>query len=160
MDNDIQELADGTLRAADLVKRLNQAVRNEEDETLSVRIRPVALRAIESARPRWKDEPESRGIAVAIVTDIGDVPPIRTTASGLHDIFVNLLFNAVDELPDGGTIHIGAKLLVEVVELTVRDDGGDSRSGVRAFLLNQSDRWHRPRVTYRVRYGDTLGRQV
>ncbi len=48
---------------------------------------------------------------------------IGGTPSELRDIVANLLFNAVDALPRGGTIHIQTQAVEEGVQLTVRDTG-------------------------------------
>jgi PAS domain S-box-containing protein len=150
---DIQDMVDGTLQAAELVKRLNLAVRSQEDGIRSVHIGSVALKAIEAARPRWKDEPESRGIAIAVITDIGDLPPIQATESGLHDIFTNLLSNGIDALPESGTIRVVAKLLSDAVELTVSDNGVGMEAATRQRVFE-------PFFTTKAAVGTGLGLSI
>lgn len=150
---DIQDMVDGTLQAAELVKRLNLAVRSQEDGTRSVHIGSVALKAIEAARPRWKDEPESWGIAIVVVTEIGDLPPIQATESGLHDIFTNLLFNGIDALPEGGTVRVETKLLADTVELTVSDNGVGMDAATRQRVFE-------PFFTTKAAVGTGLGLSI
>jgi PAS domain S-box-containing protein len=119
-----EEIIAGARRARDLVQRLNQAVRGaDETERVAVPANQVIRDAIQAARPRWKDEAEAQGIAIEVATNLGDIPTIRGTGTGLHDIFLNLLFNAVDAMPGGGTITIDTQPVDDGVRLTVRDTG-------------------------------------
>ena len=124
------------LRARDLVHRLHLSTRGiEEGKLRSVQLNAIVREAVLASRPRWKDESEAKGIALEVVTDLDDVPPIRGTESSLLDIFVNLIFNAVDAMPEGGAIAICTKRDAEVVLVTVSDTGMgmDEETGRRIF---------------------------
>ena len=111
-------------RATDLVARLHQATRADEEQDLqAIAVENIVQEAVETARPRWKDEPESRGITIRLHTELGDLPPARCTASGLYDLLINLIFNAVDALPAGGDIIITATSDDTSVQLNIRDTG-------------------------------------
>ena len=111
-------------RARDLVSRLNQAVRAERaDHLVPVSLNEQVLEVVEMARPRWKDEPESRGISVDVVTQLRGVPDIRGIVAELDDTILNLLLNAVQAMPDGGTITIATQVVKDGVQLTVSDSG-------------------------------------
>ena len=121
---DAEAIIAGARRARDLVQRLNLAARGaDETERVPVPVNQIIRDAIQAARPRWKDEAEARGIAIEVATNLGDVPTIRGTGTGLHDILLNLLFNAVDAMPEGGTITIDTQSVDDGVRLTVRDTG-------------------------------------
>ena len=121
---DAEAIFAAAIRARDLVRRLHRSVRGEETDSMEpVSLDEVVREAVHEASPRWKDEPEARGITVEVVTDLVDVPPIEGTQSGLHNILINLLFNAVDAMPEGGTLKIGTKTAGEDVQLTVSDTG-------------------------------------
>ena len=110
-------------RAAELVRRLNRAVQSKEEALHAVEVLPIVHEVVEVTQPRWKADQESRGIAIDLVTTLEDVPPIQATASELHDMLVNLIINAVDALPEGGTITLGTQAMVDYVHLTVHDTG-------------------------------------
>jgi PAS domain S-box-containing protein len=119
-----EEIIAGARRARDLVQRLNLAARGaDETERVPVPVNQIIRDAIQAARPRWKDEAEARGIAIEVATNLGDVPTVRGTGTGLHDILLNLLFNAVDAMPEGGTLTIDTQSVDDGVRLTVRDTG-------------------------------------
>ena len=121
---EIEAIIRSARRARDLVQSLHDAVQESGEVTLQpVRVNQVVQGAVQVAQPRWKDEPESRGLPIAVVTQLEEVPPIKGTVSGLHDILVNLLFNAVDASPEGGTITIATQAVEEGVQLLVSDTG-------------------------------------
>ena len=123
-------------RARDLVTHLNQAVRAGQEEPLG----PVGLNeqvrvVVDMARPRWRDEPESRGVTVDVVAELGETPAIRGSAPELGAAILNLVLNAVDSMPDGGIITIATQVVDAGVQLTVEDTGVgmDEETRRRAF---------------------------
>jgi len=109
--------------ARDVVQRLQRSVRTEREDLYPVPVDEIVQQAVETSRPRWKDEAEAQGASIDVVTDIGDVPHIRGTRSDLHSILLNLLFNAVDAMPEGGKISLRACEEESEVWLRVRDTG-------------------------------------
>jgi PAS domain S-box-containing protein len=112
-------------RARELVQRLYQAVRGEEEEPLTpISVNDVIQEAMRTAQPRWKDEAEARGIPIEVTTDLDkNAFPVQGTQAGFNDIIVNLLFNAVDAMPDGGTIRIVSRFADGKGVVTVSDTG-------------------------------------
>ncbi len=51
------------------------------------------------------------------------LPSVRGTSTGIRHVFLNLLLNARDASPPGGTIHIGGRVEKRWVIVTVRDEG-------------------------------------
>ncbi|MDP6777314.1 MAG: ATP-binding protein, partial [Candidatus Latescibacteria bacterium] len=111
-------------RAATLVGRLHRAVRREEQgRPAPVEVNEVMEEVVEATRPRWADEAQAQGIAIEVQPDLGDVPQILGTRTGLHDILASLLSNSVDAMPKGGTISIVTRETGDSVTVTVRDTG-------------------------------------
>jgi PAS domain S-box-containing protein len=121
---DVDNILTAGQRASDLVHRLHLSVRGVEERNFQpVSINEVIQEAVRTSRPRWKDEPESAGISVELERHLANVPAIRGTVSRLHDILTNLIFNAVDAMPDGGTITVATQLVDDYVQFTFRDTG-------------------------------------
>ena len=71
-------------------------------------------------RPYWYNEPRRQGIAIELERDLQSTPSVRGVPTELREIFVNLILNAVQAMPDGG-------------RLTLRT-GYDEERGVRAVV--------------------------
>jgi PAS domain S-box-containing protein len=119
-----EHIVESAMRAKGLVERLNRAVQGEKKESIQqVHVVETVLEAIQESRPRWKDEAEASGVSIEVSTDLQDVPSVTATRSGLQDIVINLIFNAVDALPSGGTITISTRKLDDAVLVRVGDNG-------------------------------------
>ena len=112
-------------RAAELVERLRQAMRAQvgDDSLEPVSLPQVIEPVIQVLRPRWQKGLESADATIGVTTHLQEVPPIRGTADDMRDIFVQLLTNAVEAMPQGGAIEIRARTHEDSVELTVSDTG-------------------------------------
>ena len=138
-DPDIRESADqiaaSVLKAQDIIKRLNESVRGTEEEIERVDLNAVIEEAIQTTSPRWKDEAEAQGIAIEITTELEEISPIKGTRSGVLNILLNLLFNAVDAMPAGGTIMLRTRMDGDEMYLSVADTGigMDEEMRQRAF---------------------------
>jgi signal transduction histidine kinase len=62
------------------------------------------------------------GIAVERRPD-GDLPPVMADAGQLGVVFRNIIQNAVEAMPGGGKLEVGAAVNGSNVEVTVRDTG-------------------------------------
>lgn len=124
--------------AANVVRGLREfcRVRGEGEVFAPVRVGEVVEQAVALTRPRWKDEAQARGRRIAVEVDVPpDVPAVAGNASELRELLTNVIFNAVDALPNGGTIAIAARGEQDFVALAVRDDGTGMTEEVRRRCL-------------------------
>ena len=84
----------------------------------SCRLAPVSLNrtieqvAVSHAVLRWRDLPQRRGIAIGVAAgSSADVPEIMGVEGEIRDALTNLIFNAVDAMPDGGAITLRTRFL-------------------------------------------------
>jgi CheY-like chemotaxis protein/anti-sigma regulatory factor (Ser/Thr protein kinase) len=77
----------------------------------TVDVRQLIDEVLEMTRSRWKDEAEDRGIRYEIRVKGDSVPPVEGEPSEIREARTNILFNAIDAMPDGGavTFTTGAK---------------------------------------------------
>ena len=95
--------------ATNIVKRLREFYRQREDDDvfLPVDLNALVPQAVSLTQPKWKDQAMANGIAIKIATELqADIPPISGNAAELREALTNLIFNAVDAMPNGGTITI------------------------------------------------------
>jgi len=130
------DIVTSATRARDLVRQLNQVVRRDVEYTLEpVDINTVINQAIRATRPRWGDEAESKGIKYSIQTDFPETTWVSATVTGVHDMLLNFIFNAVDAMPKGGDIHIKTECTKKGTRLSITDTGTgmDAETARRVF---------------------------
>ncbi|HVW72915.1 MAG TPA: PAS domain-containing protein [Rhizomicrobium sp.] len=91
------------------VGRMRDFYRRGEPETAlqAVNLNELVPQVVELTRARWSDMPQQRGIVITVVTELEpDLPAILGNPSEIREIATNLIFNAVDAMPQGGTITI------------------------------------------------------
>jgi PAS domain S-box-containing protein len=73
---------------------------------LNVLIQQVAA----LTRARWNDMPQERGTVINFTTDLQPrLPAVMGVESEIRDALVNLVFNAIDAMPRGGTLTLRTK---------------------------------------------------
>lgn len=60
---------------------------------------------------------------IEIRTDVQDTPPLKIDPDQIQQVFLNLILNARDAMPDGGSLDISVKKLNGFVELAFADSG-------------------------------------
>jgi len=107
-----------------IVRRIQTFGRpTDPDRTDQVDLSKVVREVVDLTTPKWKTEPERRGCSIHIETDLAQVPLIETPGSAWQEILSNLIFNAVDALPEGGIIGISTRCEAGQIELSVADTG-------------------------------------
>lgn len=100
-------------------------------QTRLIDLNAVIRDTVDLTRPRWKAAPEREGQKVEISLKLSDIPQVRSTASAWEEILSNLIFNAVDAMPGGGTIAISTRAEAEQVVVVVADTGTGMDEAVR-----------------------------
>jgi signal transduction histidine kinase len=111
--------------ARHVVSRLREFYRprGAEDVRVSVDLNGVVEQAISLTSPKWKGERRAEGVQISMVTDLKVIPPVAGSAADLREVLTNFIFNAVDAMPVGGTIHIATRMQDERVCVSVSDTG-------------------------------------
>ncbi len=60
---------------------------------------------------------------IAITKQFGDIPPIECAPGQINQVFLNLINNAIQAIPDTGNITIKSELVKDRVIIIVEDDG-------------------------------------
>src|SRR5205823_9118319 len=111
----IREMCEITARAAieggQALKRLLSFARSQEivGETEIVEIEEVVREAARLTAPRWRDASQAEGRPISLAVQTEKDCTIEGAASAVREALINLSFNAVDALPDGGTIQVACR---------------------------------------------------
>lgn len=73
--------------------------------------------------PRWRDAPQAEGKPIHLTVDAAPDLAVQGSSPALREAITNLIFNAVDALPDGGWIQLVARPQDKRVIIEVRDSG-------------------------------------
>lgn len=124
MVGNVEKIVDSARRCSAIVRRIQTFGRPIDiTQTERVNLNHVVRDTIEITRPKWKTAAERDGRHVSIETDLGDIPEILSTPSAWEEILSNLVFNAVDAMPEGGTIRMETREVGGQVEVVVSDTG-------------------------------------
>jgi CheY-like chemotaxis protein len=88
---------------------MREFYRKPEPQLLLMRmnINPLVGQVLDLTRARWSDMPQHRGIVIQMRADLApDLPPIAGIESEIREALTNLIFNAVDAMPNGGTLTL------------------------------------------------------
>jgi signal transduction histidine kinase/ActR/RegA family two-component response regulator len=94
---------------AETVARMREFYRQREPELSLSRVDLNRLigQVIELTRARWSDVPLQQGIVIRLQTELApDLPVIMGSEVEIRDALTNLVFNAVDAMPEGGTLTL------------------------------------------------------
>ena len=124
LDRHLQLAERAALDGAEVVRRMRGFSRGQPTADLEpVDLNRVAEEVIELTRPRWQDEAQVRGATIFAQLEPGEIAPVAGEPSALREVLMNLIMNAIDALPDGGTITVSTAATPEGVECEVADSG-------------------------------------
>jgi len=105
--------------ASEAIARLHDFAQTGSLRTAAVRLDRVVAQAAALVEIDF----QAAAAPVSIRVSVPELPPVRGSAAELSLLFVNLLRNARDAMPEGGTVTIGARRKNDALVVTVADEG-------------------------------------
>jgi signal transduction histidine kinase/ActR/RegA family two-component response regulator len=123
---------------AKTIKRIQDFARQRRDHDFQpVTVDQLLLDVREITRPRWKSRAESEGVHISLELQLGsDEARVMGDESELREVLVNLVFNAVDAMPQGGTLTLSTREAAGKVEIAVADTGTGMAEEVRSRVFD------------------------
>ena len=123
--------------AASVVSRLREFYRPNKGERAfaPVSLKRLVEQAVTLTKPKWKDQAQAAGATVEIALELEAVPPVAGEESALREVLTNLIFNAVDAMPAGGTLTLRTTRRGDTAVLEVADTGTGMTAVVRQRCL-------------------------
>lgn len=97
---------------AHVVRRLQDFARQRGHASLApVDLAAIVAEVVEITRPRWQDEAVRRGASIQVEMALDVRLPVLGYAPEIRQALANLVFNAVDAMPNGGTLRFASRLV-------------------------------------------------
>jgi PAS domain S-box-containing protein len=133
---------------AQTVGRMREFYRQREQQMtlLPVDLNALARQVADLTRARWSDMAHQRGIVIEMQTELApDLPAIAGAESEIREALTNLVFNAVDAMPQGGTLTLRTEAnsrsaWLEVIDTGVGMDEGTRRRCFEPFFTTKGER--------------------
>jgi CheY-like chemotaxis protein len=88
-------------------------------------------------RPRWEEKRLKAGVPLELELDLGTVPVVMGRPAELNEVVTNLILNAIDAMPHGGTLRLHTRPFGERhVVLKVTDTGTGMTEDVRKRIFD------------------------
>ncbi len=94
------------------VGRMREFYRKPESQLICmpVNLNQLVQQVLDLTRSRWNDMPQQQGILIQMLTELAPaLPTIAGIESEIREALVNLIFNAVDAMPNGGSLTLRTK---------------------------------------------------
>jgi PAS domain S-box-containing protein len=140
---------------AETVRRIQKFARLRPDEPfVSVELNQVIQDAVAITRPRWEERVAKSGVPLRLDLRLSPLPAVMGRPSELNEVITNLILNAIDAMPDGGTLGIYTRAeRDDHVVLTITDTGVGMPEHVRKRIFD-------PFFTTKGEVGTGLGLSV
>ncbi len=138
---------------AHTVARMREFYRRQEPELVlsPVDLNLLVQQVMDLTRARWSDIPQQRGIVIDLRLELAqNLPPVAGIESEIREALINLVFNAVDAMPEGGKLTIRTKadesralarhVGVEVVDSGAGMDEETQRRCLEPFFTTKGER--------------------
>jgi len=125
------------LDAAQTVRRIQEFTRVRRARPFQpVLMNQLVEEMVEVTRSRWKDEAQAKGIRYEMVVETTTAPAFAGDPSEIREALTNIIFNALDAMPDGGRVTLRTGMEGGRVLCAVSDSGVGMSEDVRQRIFD------------------------
>lgn len=127
---DVQTIRDSALRVRAVVRALRDFARPRNTELAPTDLPDLVARVTDLLRPSLTRA------GVTIIESHAELPLITLDAQAIQEVVLNVLTNAMQAMPDGGTLRIESSVAGSNAVVTIADDGVgmDEAVAAQAFV--------------------------
>ncbi|MBC8552338.1 MAG: HAMP domain-containing histidine kinase [Candidatus Brocadiales bacterium] len=125
---------------AEISRNMLKFTKTNQDtkEFVSSDIRDLIMQSVEYTMPRWKNMAQVNGINYQIDKEgMKEVPSIMCSPTEIRELFINIINNALDAMPEGGSISFSTWDRDETVFVNITDNGEGMSGDVKKSLFDQ-----------------------
>jgi signal transduction histidine kinase len=127
-------LEEAAWRGTDVTQRLLGLAEADRAADLSCDLGTIAQEALAFARPRPGSAPA--GGRIEMTADLPPTSPVAGSATALREAVVNLVLNAMEAMPAGGSVTVRLREVEHGVELVVADSGAGIAPEVKPRIFD------------------------
>jgi signal transduction histidine kinase len=105
--------------------------REETDVFAALNINKLIEETIALTQPKWRQPAQFQAAPIQVALELEKVPYVSGCASELREALMNLIFNAVDAMPQGGAITVRSRQDSSHIVVEVSDSGVGMTDEVR-----------------------------
>ena len=122
--NGLQIIRKAALGGADTVKRIQEFTRiAKQKEFAKLKINDVVNSTMQMTEPKWRDETQRDGVKIDVLTELNSNLFVAGSAPDLGEALTNIVFNAVEAMPDGGALSVRTYDKGNSVYISISDTG-------------------------------------
>ena len=131
---------------ANILSRIQKFTKTKKDTTFSfVDLNEIVEDSLEMTRSYWRDQAILSGIQIEVRKELENIGKISGNATELREVLTNLIINAVDAMPEGGTLTLKTEEDQRLIYLKVSDTGTGMTQEVKnkifePFFTTKGDR--------------------
>jgi signal transduction histidine kinase len=142
------EIAERAVRdAAEVLRSLTAFCRTQPMPAMcELDLNLVVAEVVELSSEHWRDNALARGVNITLHVERGELMPITGSAPALRQALLNLVVNAVEAMPKGGTLTLRTWIDDSGVHCLVTDTGVGMTAEVRRRALEPFQTTKGPRT--------------
>jgi PAS domain S-box-containing protein len=114
----LQMIQNAVRNGAEIIRSIREYVRDSGGRREPVDVCRLLLEALELTHPLWSEKDN-----VHVVRELNNVPPVFANPPDLRRVFTNLIINALQAMPNGGTLAVQCNSRNGHVVAAIRDTG-------------------------------------
>ena len=125
VQNELGIIEQAAMDGAYTIKKLQEFTRPKTDASKFVLldVNEIIDGATELVKTKIKDEAEAKGVQIEVHTVKNKVPPVMGNPIELREVFLNIILNSIDAMPEGGRITFKTGHEDSYVSIEASDEG-------------------------------------
>ncbi len=148
--NTLNVITAATKDGSEISSKMSDFTKTEVDTTEYVTddVCDLIKQSIEFTMPRWKNMAQANGLNYHMdMVSVGEMLEVRCNPTEIREVFINIIYNALEAMPDGGRITFSTWNKDGVAFVSVSDTGNGMTEDVQKKVFDPFFTTRRPEGT-------------